>query len=651
MRTPLLLIAAGLLTACGGPPPPPGPPRPAETPAPSAPVSEQAFAGDAACSGCHAEQAEAHAGSAHARTARVVEEGDEIGGPRPTPPPAGMEGTAELTGTHALGSGRRRVSLLHPHEGELQALPLAWSPSRSEWVDRAAEERLVGTAAAWDNANARFRTACAGCHPIPEAAAGPSIPMSPEEARGLPPGISCEHCHGPGARHGELARAGAAADEVNAAIVRESPDAWQGCAHCHARGAEVPLHAGEALRPADPIGAHRFFDSAVEPLGPNPRFFADGRPGDAHGRLAQSFEQSACFRLGGARCTTCHDPHAGGLRDPDPDASCRSCHAEQAADAAAHARHPVATAPVPLAFAEPRGPESSRAPGCVDCHAPAVLAFGGEDRVRDHAFGNPEPELTAGFAVPDACGACHAGREPVELAAWLDERFPDRQAPRSERAAAYGEALLLAAEGRGHLAAEPVAVLAALLADESASESLRVSAANALGALGPQALDARPALDAAASSASPALASAALGALGRLGEADGPELLRLARGSSDWRVRLAAAAALDRLGDSSGAGELEVLAGDERLPTLAHAQARLQLGLAFLRRGLLARAAFQLEEAAGLDPTLVPAWLNLGVARVGLDDTEGARLAWYTVLDLQPGHPVALGNLARLNAQ
>ena len=304
---------------------------------------------------------------------------------------------------------------------------------------------------------------------------------------------------------------------------------------------------------------------------------------------------------------------------------------------------------MPFSRHEPRGPESARAPGCVDCHAPALLRFGEVDRTRDHAFGIPEPEVARDFGMPDACATCHADRDADELIGWLAERFPDRTTPRHARAAAFKRALSLSRIGQSSLASDAVEPLLALLSDESEDPWLRAATASGLGVLGVEARAAAPTLLDAISSDSLELAHAAAAAIGEIGSAEIPRLVKLAREHPDWRVRLVVAASLDRIGDAEGAAELEVLASDESLPTLAHAQARLQLGLALLRRGLLARAAFQLEDSLRLDPGSVPAWLNLGVARAGLGDEEAARLAWLTVNDLEPGNLAARRNVQLLD--
>jgi Flp pilus assembly protein TadD len=634
-----------LLLSCGTPPPPEGSTAATGSEAPEATASastERDFLGSDGCADCHPAEAAAHAGSPHALDLQaVVGEPPEAADGRP------VDDDGVLV-THRIGSRRRQV-WLGVHDGSLQVLPSARSMTRDAWIDHRADDGIPpGGADAWKRSEASWRERCAGCHPNAGSAAGPEVALTPEEARGLAPGIGCEHCHGAGAEHARLARTEPeAVDAVRASIVRGGTGPWEGCAHCHAVGDDMPLARGEALRAGDDLSDHRRIATAIDPVRPDARFLADGRPAQAHGFSAISFAQSRCFREGKATCLTCHDPHGGGLNNTDPDAACRDCHEAQAGDG--HSGHVATTRPTPSWRDEPRGPEPSRAPGCVDCHAPALLAFGSVDRARDHAFGIPEPELTRDFATPDACTACHGDRDPQELVDWLDERHRDRDTPRHRRASAFKRSLGLSAIGQAALARDAVEPLLEVLENAAADPGLRATAASALGKLGAEATPAGPALLDATASDSLELAQAATAALGQVGTEDIPRLRRVAREHRDWRVRLVAAASLDALSSADGATELEVLAASDELPTLARAQARLQLGIALLRRGLFERALFQLDESIQLDGSSIPAWLNLGVARAGLGDEEGARLAWLTVNDLEPGNLAARRNVALLD--
>ena len=96
----------------------------------------------------------------------------------------------------------------------------------------------------------------------------------------------------------------------------------------------------------------------------------------------------------GVRCSDCHDPHSGGLLAPG-NAVCAQCHASSSYDQPAHHRH------------EPNSAGSA----CVACHMPPTTYMVVDPR-HDHSMRVPRPDLSVRLGTPNACNACHAGREP-----------------------------------------------------------------------------------------------------------------------------------------------------------------------------------------------------------------------------------------------
>ncbi len=138
---------------------------------------------------------------------------------------------------------------------------------------------------------------CFGCH---TTAATTSQRSEPEKAT---PGVTCEACHGPGARHVE-AMNGKADSRGSAALLNpadlSSADSVDFCGACHRTSADV-----EALMPAN-IGV---LSVRFQPY-----------------RL----EKSRCWKENGdARiaCIACHDPHKPLVRELSAyDSRCLACH-------------------------------------------------------------------------------------------------------------------------------------------------------------------------------------------------------------------------------------------------------------------------------------------------------------------------------------
>lgn len=655
--TPLLRALASALallaTACGEP----EPTVLARATGPAAaPVSEPE-----SCRACHAEIVDRFEASAHRLAARrfpgpgmaarlspdapIEPSARPVMSLRPLDETRAEIHVADATGaseartpTHVLG-GRRREDFLAPVGGRLHVLPVSWSISRNAWIHPLAEE-LGGTIEAaspvfWTSERRAHENACSRCHVLP--------------ADGTESGIGCATCHGDASAH--VARAEGRADATTWArdgMRRATADTWSGCAPCHALASDRPKAVGlpdsapftDLLLPATFAGSG----------GLDRSFRLDGTPGMGHGMEVQSLATSPCFVEGGATCLTCHDPHGGpgaSLKDPDPDASCRGCHAAIAADAASHARHPVAASPVPWSRQEPAGMATSRLPGCVDCHAPSLLPFGMGDLVRDHAIGVPNPLLDSKAGIVNSCMGCHPDMAPAALARSMPQAQPDRKRARERRLEAFLQGLSRESEAD---ASRANALLAALVADPAQDAWSRASAAHLLTVGGPGSQAALPALESAWTNASdPALTLSAANAYLRLGGAIEALKARLAV-EEDWRIALSIGAALAARGDARGLETVEVIYGNSRLPPIARADAGSELAVLLIQQGACHRASSVLTDSLARNPASVPAWLNLGVARVCLGDGAGAREAFERVLQIQPDHVMARNNLASLDA-
>ena len=308
-------------------------------------------ASDVPCATCHADAVAAWSASDHARAATP-------GHGEHTPP--GSDRALPVVawiGVHPL-----RQPVVRLPDGRVQVSTAALDTRDGRPFLVATDAPQPGDWGHWTGRGLAWSTRCASCHTSPGPDDAPRDPADP--ARAL--GVTCDACHGDGRAH--------ARGEVPAPPVpRPSADALGSCGPCHARG----LPSTPSVEPGAGL-----LDALVPSL-PDVR---DGWHADGQVR-EETFEAvpflTSAHAEAGLRCTTCHDPHAGGLRQPAA-TLCTTCHA--APDSTAHAAH------TPLA--------------CVDCHMPTTVYMGRHAR-HDHGLHLPDRALAEAVGAPLVCDRCH----------------------------------------------------------------------------------------------------------------------------------------------------------------------------------------------------------------------------------------------------
>jgi predicted CXXCH cytochrome family protein len=238
-----------------------------------------------------------------------------------------------------MGSGNHARTFLHrTPAGALFELPLGWySEKGGLWAMNPGYDRPDH-----DGFRRPITNDCMFCHnaypDVPARAATDYVYPG-----ALPQGIDCARCHGPGARHTQLAGAQASRQQIRQAIVNPSrlpaERQLEICMACHLETTSFPLP--NAIQR---LGRGPFSFRPGEPLGDFILNF-DHAPGAGRGEkfeivnAAYRMRQSACFTKsqGKLLCTTCHDPHAaprGAEAVRRYDAACVGCHAAASAHTA-----------------------------------------------------------------------------------------------------------------------------------------------------------------------------------------------------------------------------------------------------------------------------------------------------------------------------
>jgi hypothetical protein len=178
---------------------------------------------------------------------------------------------------------------------------------------------------------------CFGCH-AQAAVSGSELQLDK-----MTPGVTCESCHGPGAEHVALAKAGKAKEAkdkriFNPASLSAYDLSQQFCGACHRSWEEVSLS-----------GLHGIGNVRFQPY---------------------RIKHSPCYDPDDRRitCTACHNPHQPIEHDArDYDAKCFACH--QGGKPAANAKAPACKV----------GTQK-----CASCHMPEYEIPGSHFRFADH---------------------------------------------------------------------------------------------------------------------------------------------------------------------------------------------------------------------------------------------------------------------------
>ncbi len=291
--------------------------------------------------------------------------------------------------------GKNIFYFLTPLEkGKLQTIPLAYNLNTKTWYNnpesalRHFTEGPEDEALPWKDRMYTFNTSCYSCH-VSQLQTNFSLTNDSYESQWKEPGINCETCHGPSARHIEIfrnAKEGEVIEDIgliSTSVYTPEQHNWS-CSPCHAK-----------MRPITPsyMPGDRFFDNYDITLIDNRDFYPDGRD------LGENYTytgwlMNVCNDNGQFHCVMCHTSSGRDRFKDNPNDACKSCHEERVLNVAEHSGH------------KPDSPGSL----CVNCHMPQSM-FGAMNR-SDHSFRPPMPEATIKFGSPNACNMCHTDKSP-----------------------------------------------------------------------------------------------------------------------------------------------------------------------------------------------------------------------------------------------
>ncbi|MXY69971.1 MAG: hypothetical protein F4Y47_15670 [Acidobacteriia bacterium] len=326
---------------------------------------------------------------------------------------------------YTIGSKWQQAYATSLPDGRIQVFPVQYNLLQRRWLNfwrvidppgtersRLGEFHRMGRAT-------NYQLNCASCH---TSQLSTSKSRQPTDFVHRESGVNCEMCHGPSADHVAAARAGQPLSPgANGTPLRfaslEAEEHVALCGRCHMQSNLFDLGPRGEVNFTGLPGAF-FPPYKGRPINEfsQKAFHRDGRFRETT-FIGESFVRSACFRIGGAHCGSCHDPHpANPEANPtslkfldEPDRMCLQCHRGYAAKGAGHTKH------------APESPGSR----CASCHMPrimhALMFEASTHRIDDI----PDADATIRFGQdksPNACLLCHQDRDPSwaqrHLASW-----------------------------------------------------------------------------------------------------------------------------------------------------------------------------------------------------------------------------------------
>ena len=597
----------------------------------TAPPPPAAYVGRDACAACHAKELASWRGSDHDLAMQAADEKSVLGdfgnvkfayaGITSTfsrrdgkfyVNTDGPDGTlADYEIKYTFGVRPLQQYLIELPGGRMQALSIAWdSRPKGEGGQRwfhlyPGQNIKAGDWLHWTSGGQNWNFTCAECHST-NLRKGYDAGADTYKTTWSELNVSCEACHGPASNHVAWAKkeggwqALAAGKGLAVALDERKGVSWlpvadsgnakrsgprtssrelDTCARCHGRAARI---SDDYVHGKPPLDTHRLA------LLDNGLYWNDGQMRDEVYNWG-SFAQSR-MHAQGVTCSDCHDPHSLKLRAPG-NAVCAQCHQAAKFDAPSHTHHAAGT------------PGSA----CTACHMPSTTYMVVDPR-HDHSLRIPRPDLSAKLGVPNACNGCHR-KESAQWAADAIARWTGKApAGYQQFAGAFDAASSSGPGARG--------ALLALIDDASQPAIVRASALSRLGHLMTPTM--LPSVSRALNDADALVRLAAVEALASMDPATQQRYLPRMLGDSARAVRIEAARALAGPAESGLATE-DRARFDAALAELVAVQSysgdrpegRLGLGNLYGARGNAEGAIAEYRKAIALDPSFVPAYVNL----------------------------------------
>lgn len=305
--------------------------------------------------------------------------------------------------THTFGVAPLQQYLVDIGQGKKQVLRATWDTRESgaggqRWYQQFPNEEVPpGDVLHWTRISQNWNSMCGDCHST-GFVKNYDEKTDTFSSRWQEISVGCEACHGPGSAHVANPAMGFSGDAF-LAEPGQQPDV---CAPCHARRAQL----AEGYQPGMAL-----MDFYLPELLNPPLYHPDGQIDDEV-YVYGSFKSSKMHQAG-VVCGDCHNPHRAAVH-VEGDALCAQCHSPTG-----NPRFPQLKKLDYTSSAHHLHASDSEGARCVNCHMGGKVYMGNDLR-HDHSF--RVPTLSTNPDVPITCENCHTNQSRD----WFADHLPLR---------------------------------------------------------------------------------------------------------------------------------------------------------------------------------------------------------------------------------
>lgn len=383
-------------------------------------IEGDGYLGDQSCTSCHEEATESWKGSHHDKAMQLVTDSTVLGDFNNAE--AKIDGvsyffsrkdanyyvrTIELDGSeneykvaYVFGLTPLQQYIVDFPQGKKQVLRVTWDTIKDKWFHQyAGDEITITDWLHWSRGAQNWNTMCAECHST-NLKKNYLVERDSFHTSYSSINVSCESCHGPGAKHVDWANSGAKEGPMYTILGNDQTSQMNMCAPCHARRVKLTKNMIPNLN---------FEDQYMVQNISSDFYHLDGQILEED-YVYGSFLQSK-MHAQGIKCGDCHNVHSNELKMTG-NKLCLQCHVPANYDVPEHHFHK----------------ENTEASQCINCHMTGRYYMGNDFR-RDHSFRIPRPDQSVDYGTPNACNECHKDKSEEWAAQQVVEWYGKERRP------------------------------------------------------------------------------------------------------------------------------------------------------------------------------------------------------------------------------